>query len=125
MHFHEVGAVDSIVDIVGTAICLELLDVDEVYVSDVPLGTGFVNCAHGKIPVPAPATMEILCGVPVYHSGIKSELVTPTGAGIVKALAREFTPMRDMVMEKVGYGLGTKDLPVANILRVCEVKKNR
>ncbi|PRX19178.1 uncharacterized protein (TIGR00299 family) protein [Orenia metallireducens] len=123
VHFHEVGAIDSIVDIVGVAICIDLLEVDEIYSSPLHLGTGFVKCAHGNIPVPAPATLEILEGVPVYSKGIESELVTPTGAAIIKTLAKEFKPLPEINIEKVGYGLGKKDLEVTNVLRVVLGKK--
>nr|WP_279230316.1 nickel pincer cofactor biosynthesis protein LarC [Thermohalobacter berrensis] len=123
IHFHEVGAVDSIVDIVGTAICIDKLNIDKVYASPLHIGTGFVNCAHGNIPVPAPATLEILKDIPVYSKGIKSELVTPTGAAIVKALSEKFIPIPDMTLDEIGYGLGKKDLEIANVLRVIIGKK--
>ncbi|WP_026894503.1 nickel pincer cofactor biosynthesis protein LarC [Clostridiisalibacter paucivorans] len=123
VHFHEVGAIDSIVDIVGTAICIDMLEFDKIYASPLHIGTGFVNCAHGNIPVPAPATLEILKGVEVYSTGIKSELVTPTGAAIIKALAEEFIPIPNMTMEKIGYGLGKKDLEITNVLRIYMGKK--
>lgn len=119
VHFHEVGAMDSIVDIVGTAICMDLLEVDEVYASPLHVGTGFVHCAHGVFPVPAPATLEILKGVPVYNKGIETELVTPTGAAIVKAFSDGFGDIPAMEIHKIGYGLGKKDLEIPNVLRVC------
>lgn len=122
VHFHEVGAVDSIVDIIGTAIAIEMVkdkfDVDTFYSAPIHLGTGFVRCAHGKIPVPVPATTEILTGVPVYSTGVRGELVTPTGAAIVKSLASDFGPMPAMAIEKIGYGLGKSDFEIANVLRV-------
>lgn len=119
VHFHEVGAVDSIIDIVGTAICLDIMDIDNIYVSPLNLGSGTVTCAHGTLPVPAPATAEILQGVPVYSSGVQAELVTPTGAAIVKTLAAEFIPMPRMTVEKTGYGMGSRDIPdMPNMLRV-------
>ncbi len=123
VHFHEVGALDSIVDAVGAAICIDYLNPDEIVISPIHTGTGLVRCAHGKIPVPAPATLEILTGVPVYSTGVRSELVTPTGAAIAKVLADFFGPMPAMEIEKVGYGLGTKDLPQANVLRVVIGRK--
>lgn len=123
IHFHEVGALDSIVDIIGTAICIDLLDVDHIYSSPLHLGTGFVNCAHGLIPIPAPATMEILQSVPIYSKGIESELVTPTGAAIIKTLAKDFVPMTEMEIEKIGYGMGDRQLPIKNMLRVVLGKK--
>ncbi len=123
VHFHEVGAVDSIVDIVGVAICIDALEVDEIISSPVPVGTGFVKSQHGVIPVPAPATLEILKGVPVYSKGIRSELVTPTGAGIIKTLATEYMSLPEMIIEKIGYGHGTKDLEITNSLRIVIGKK--
>ncbi len=118
VHFHEVGAIDSIVDIVGVAICIDKLKVDEIISSPVHVGTGFVKSQHGVIPVPAPATLEILKGVPVYSKGIRSELVTPTGAAIVKTLADDFGTLPEMTIEKIGYGHGTKDLEITNTFRV-------
>lgn len=123
VHFHEVGAVDSIVDIVGTAILVDLLKPDHIYASKIPLGTGFVNADHGNIPVPAPATIEILKNVPVYSNGIKSELVTPTGAAIIKTLAENYSPLPELNIENIGYGTGKKDLEITNILRVYQGKK--
>ncbi|MCH4890611.1 LarC family nickel insertion protein [Acidaminobacter sp. JC074] len=123
VHFHEVGAVDSIVDIVGTAILVDMLGVDEIYASPIHVGTGFVKCDHGKIPVPAPATLEILKGIPIYSKGIRSELVTPTGAAIIKVLAKDFIDRPEMVIDTVGYGIATKDLEIANLLRVNLAKK--
>ncbi len=123
IHFHEVGAIDSLVDTIGAAICIDLLSIDEIYASPLHVGTGFVKCAHGKIPVPAPATLEILKGVPIYSRGIRSELVTPTGAAIIKALAKDFGSLPEMVIEEIGYGLGKKDLEITNILRVLKGKK--
>ncbi|MBM7557633.1 LarC family nickel insertion protein [Halanaerobacter jeridensis] len=123
VHFHEVGAVDSIVDIVGVAICIRELDVDKVYASNLHIGTGFVECAHGTIPVPAPATTEILTDVPVYSKGVEGELVTPTGAAIIKTLADEFGPVPEMTIDRTGYGLGDKDLGITNLLRVYRGKK--
>lgn len=123
VHFHEVGAIDSIIDIVGTAILIEMLSVDEIISSPIHVGTGFVKCAHGKIPVPAPATLEILKGIPIYSMGIRSELVTPTGAAIIKTLASKFVDRPEMTTENIGYGIATKDLEIANLLRVSLGKK--
>lgn len=125
VHFHEVGAVDSIVDIVGTAVLIDMLNVDHIYSSAVPIGSGFVNVAHGNIPVPAPATIEILKDVPVYASGVKSELVTPTGAAIIKTLAEEFCPLPEVEIEKIAYGAGKKDLEVTNMLRLYLAQKTK
>ncbi|HOP00235.1 MAG TPA: nickel pincer cofactor biosynthesis protein LarC [Bacteroidales bacterium] len=119
VHFHEVGAVDSIVDIVGAAICFNALEVDEVHVSGVELGSGFVKCAHGTLPVPAPATAEIIKGIPVKTGGVDFEATTPTGAAIVATLGKKFGPLTGIRIEKTGYGVGQKDHPdVPNLLRV-------
>ena len=117
--FHEVGAIDSIVDIVGCAVCLDWLDVEKIFVSRINTGSGFVKCAHGLMPVPAPATAELLQGFKTYHFGAEKELTTPTGAAIVNALA-EFSANlpEDFTSEKIGYGAGTWDLDIANVLRV-------
>lgn len=118
VHFHEVGATDSIVDIVGAAICLDYLDVEKILSSPIELGGGFINCAHGKIPVPAPATIEILKNVPVKTGLVNSETTTPTGAAILKSTVNRYTEELDFIVEKIGYGLGTKDFEVPNVLRV-------
>ncbi|MDP2682344.1 MAG: nickel pincer cofactor biosynthesis protein LarC [Deltaproteobacteria bacterium] len=119
VHFHEVGAVDSIVDIVGTAIGMEQLEMENVYASPLPLGSGWVETAHGRMPVPAPAALELLRGVPVIPSPVKSELTTPTGAAIIKTIAKGFGNMPQMKMEKIGYGIGTRDFEqIPNILRI-------
>lgn len=116
IHFHEVGAVDSIVDICGAAVVLELLGDPEVYAAPPPLGSGAVRAAHGTMPVPAPATLEILRDVPVRFEGV-GELTTPTGAALLKALCR-VEPPGEMVVERVGYGIGTKDFrDRPNVLR--------
>jgi len=119
VHFHEVGGIDAIVDIVGTALCLEHLGINQVIASRIPLGSGFVSCRHGTLPVPAPATLALLKGVPVYGAGIPYELVTPTGAAIIVTLAESFETMPDMIVEKTGYGAGKRDLEsIPNLLRV-------
>ena len=119
IHFHEVGAVDSIIDIVGTVYALECLNIGSLCVSQLPLGSGFVMTAHGKIPVPAPATIALLKGVPVFEAGIPYEMVTPTGAALVKGLATSFGSMPPMVVQEIGYGVGTRDLPDRpNLLRI-------
>jgi pyridinium-3,5-bisthiocarboxylic acid mononucleotide nickel chelatase len=119
VHFHEVGAVDAMVDIVCAAVGAETLRVDEIICSPLNVGGGTVKCTHGTFPVPAPATVELLKGVPVYSSGIQAELVTPTGAAIVKTLARRFSAFPPMTIEKTGYGAGTRDFPGhANVVRL-------
>ncbi|NLC38508.1 MAG: nickel pincer cofactor biosynthesis protein LarC, partial [Clostridia bacterium] len=118
IHFHEVGALDAIVDIVGAVSGLRRLGIEEVYSSPLHIGTGFVHCAHGTIPVPAPATVELLKGVPVYSQGIDSELVTPTGAAILTSYCRHYGPMPPMRLLSCGYGAGTRDLSIPNLLRL-------
>lgn len=117
VHFHEVGGVDAIIDIVSTAIGLEHLGIEEVYASPLHLGRGFVRCAHGLYPVPAPATANLVTDVPVYTTAAKGELVTPTGAAIITTLAREFGPMPLMVAKAIGYGAGSRDREFPNVLR--------
>jgi pyridinium-3,5-bisthiocarboxylic acid mononucleotide nickel chelatase len=119
IHFHEVGAVDAIVDIVCAAVASYALGVDEWVCTSVNVGGGTVQCAHGRLPVPAPATLELLKGVPIYSSGIHKELATPTGAAIVKTLVSRFGAIPAYKVEKTGYGAGTRDFPSqANVLRV-------
>ncbi|MDA8442938.1 MAG: nickel pincer cofactor biosynthesis protein LarC [Peptococcaceae bacterium] len=119
IHFHEVGAVDAIVDIVGSVIGLWRLGVEAVYASPVQTGTGFVKCAHGVMPVPAPAVMELLQDVPIYAGDIEHELVTPTGAAILRTYCRDFGGMPLMRVQNLGYGAGQRDLTaVPNLLRV-------
>jgi hypothetical protein len=118
VHFHEVGAVDSIADIVGSAIGFDLLGIERVVCSPVPTGRGFIEIAHGRCSIPAPATGELLRGVPVAPLDVEGELTTPTGAAIVAALAEEFGPLPAMTVERIGYGAGQKDFPQPNILRV-------
>lgn len=120
IHFHEVGAVDSIVDIVGTSICLEYFGIDAVYSSPIKLGSGgFVNTQHGTMPVPTPATLEILQGYPTILTDIPFELTTPTGAGIIKALSSGTLSMEELRVKAIGYGCGTREIPqVPNMLRI-------
>ncbi|MCC6503031.1 MAG: nickel pincer cofactor biosynthesis protein LarC [Deltaproteobacteria bacterium] len=118
VHFHEIGAMDSIIDIVGAAVAVDSLKVKMVISSPIALGTGWAKTMHGTIPVPAPATLEILKGVPMAASAAPFELTTPTGAAIVKTLASSFGPMPSMTIEKAGYGAGKKDFKEsANLLR--------
>jgi pyridinium-3,5-bisthiocarboxylic acid mononucleotide nickel chelatase len=119
VHFHEVGAVDSIIDVVGAAICFNALNIDAVNVSTVELGGGFVICDHGKLPVPAPATAEILKGIPVKTGGVGFEATTPTGAAILATLGTSFNTSLVLKIEKTAYGIGHKENPdVPNLLRV-------
>jgi len=119
VHFHEVGAVDSIVDIVGSVLGMEYLEIGTTCASSLPLGSGFVETAHGRIPLPAPATVALLKGIPVHDSGLKQELVTPTGAALVKGLVHSFGSLPPMVIEKVGYGVGSRNLTDRpNLLRI-------
>jgi hypothetical protein len=109
VHFHEVGAVDAVIDIVGTCIGMELLEISNLVCSPLNVGSGTVAAAHGTLPVPAPATAELLKGIPVYSSGVEGELVTPTGAALVAALASGFGPLPPMKIAKIGYGAGERD----------------
>ncbi len=118
IHFHEIGGLDSIVDIVGSVWGLQQMGTDEIHVSKVNVGAGFVKCEHGVLPVPAPATLSLMKGKPIYSSGVEKELLTPTGAAILTSLGSEFGPMPLMRVEKIGYGAGRDDLPHPNILRL-------
>ncbi len=113
------GAVDAIVDIVCAAVGSEALEVNEFVCSPLNVGGGTVRCTHGTFPVPAPATIELLKGAPVYSSGLQVELVTPTGAAIVRTLVKRFAPFPEMKIEKAAYGAGTRDFPGhANVVRL-------
>jgi pyridinium-3,5-bisthiocarboxylic acid mononucleotide nickel chelatase len=119
VHFHEVGAVDSIADIVGAAIGWDLLAVDRIACSPVPTGDGYIQIAHGRVSVPAPATAELLKGVPLAPSIVRKELTTPTGAALVAALADQFGPLPPMTIQVIGYGAGDNDFPEQpNVLRL-------
>lgn len=119
VHFHEVGAIDSIVDITGAIIALDLLGVRRIMASPVNVGAGFVRAAHGGLPVPGPATAELLKGATTYARGNDGELTTPTGAAILATLAESFGPLPQLCVEQIGYGAGTKDLSQApNLLRI-------
>ena len=118
VHFHEVGAIDSIVDIVGAAICLDYLEIDKVISSPIQVGSGIINCSHGTFPVPAPATAEILQDIPMKTGLIPFEATTPTGAAIIAATAASFTEKIDFTPQKIGYGLGNKESPIPNVLRL-------
>ncbi len=119
VHFHEVGAVDSIVDIVGACVGFELLGIDDFSCSPLDVGAGQVKTAHGLLPVPAPATADLLKGAPIYTSGIQKELVTPTGAAIATTLSTSYSKIPEMKLEAIGYGAGSMDLPEkANVMRL-------
>jgi len=119
VHFHEVGGVDALVDIVGTALGIEYLEIENIQTSKIPLGSGFVTCQHGTLPVPAPATIAILKDIPVYGTGLEHELVTPTGAAIIATISDTFGTMPAMKIKKVGYGAGQTEIANhPNLLRV-------
>lgn len=119
VHFHEVGAIDAIIDVVGAIAGLRRLELDTVWASPIHVGTGFVEAAHGRIPVPAPATLEILKGVPVYATDVPGELATPTGAAILRTVVGSFGSWPEMKVDQIGYGLGTKEFPIPNVLRLA------
>ena len=125
VHFHEVGAVDSIVDIIGAAILITYLNVDKIMSSSIELGGGFVKCAHGIIPVPAPATVEILQGIPVKLGAVPFETTTPTGAAILAANVDEFKDDNNFIINKIGYGIGNRDTEIPNVLRVMLVEEKK
>jgi hypothetical protein len=116
VHFHEVGAVDSLADIIGTCLAIEQLAIEKICVSALPWSRGFVKCAHGILPVPAPATLELLAGFEFEESGVTGELVTPTAAAIISVLAQQ-TPFPNMRILKVGYGAGKNNYGLPNLLR--------
>jgi uncharacterized protein (TIGR00299 family) protein len=119
IHFHEVGAMDAIIDVVGGVAGLNALGIEAVYCSPLHVGTGTVECAHGTLPVPAPATAELVKGRPIYSSGVEGELLTPTGAAILTTLSSGFGPMPHMTLDQIGYGSGTSDPAIPNLLRVA------
>ena len=118
IHFHEIGGLDSIIDITSVVIGIKTLGIEEIYSSALPVGKGFVKCAHGVIPVPAPATLELLKNIPTYSGGIESEMITPTGAAIIGTLANSFGERPLMKIERIGYGAGEKEFSIPNLLRV-------
>ncbi len=119
VHFHEIGALDSIVDVVGTAVGVNHLAIERVFASRIPVGSGFVHGQHGRLPVPAPATLEILKGIPIYSSSLNEELVTPTGAAILTSLSGGFGNIPEMRIERVGYGVGDRVFEeIPNVLRI-------
>jgi len=118
IHFHELGGLDSVVDIVGSVWGLDQLEIEQIHVSKINVGTGFVRCEHGLLPVPAPATLYLMEGKPIYSSGVERELLTPTGAAILTSLGLEFGPMPLMKVERIGYGAGRDELSHPNVLRL-------
>jgi uncharacterized protein (TIGR00299 family) protein len=118
IHFHEVGAMDAIIDVVGSVAGLAAMGIERIYCSPLHVGSGTVNCAHGTLPVPAPATAELIVGKPFYSSGVPGELLTPTGAAILTTIASDFGAMPAMTLEKIGYGAGTSDPALPNLLRI-------
>jgi hypothetical protein len=126
VHFHEVGALDAIGDVCGIVLALEELDIDELACSPLPAPRGLIDAAHGRLPLPAPATLELLRGAPLYGVDVSVELVTPTGAAVVAALAVEFGPLPAMHLQTVGYGAGTRDLQeLPNVVRVLVGERDR
>jgi uncharacterized protein (TIGR00299 family) protein len=118
VHFHEVGAMDAIIDVVGAVAGLAALEIETICCSALHLGAGTVTCAHGTLPVPAPATAELVKGVPAYSSGVTGELLTPTGAAILTTLASRFGPLPEMIIEQIGYGAGVAEPGIPNLLRL-------
>lgn len=118
IHFHEIGGLDSVVDVVFSVWGVHELGLEEIYVSRINVGTGFVKCEHGILPVPAPATLLLMKNKPVYSTGVERELLTPTGAAILSSLGSHFGHLPEMNIEKVGYGAGKDDLPQPNVLRL-------
>ena len=118
IHFHEIGGLDSIIDVTAAVIGIKTLGIEEIHSSALPVGKGFVKCAHGVIPVPAPATLELLKNIPTYSGGIESEMITPTGAAIIGTLAKSFGERPLMKIERIGYGAGEKEFTIPNLLRV-------
>ena len=118
IHFHEVGAMDAIIDVVGAVAGLQALGIENIICSPLNLGSGTVTCAHGTLPVPAPATAELVRDVPVYASGVTGELLTPTGAAILTTLCSKFGSLPEMKIEQIGYGAGESDPGIPNLLRL-------
>jgi len=118
IHFHEIGGLDSIIDVTSAVIGTKTLGIEEIHSSALPVGKGFVKCAHGVIPIPAPATLELLKNIPTYCGGIESEMITPTGAAIISTLAKSFGKRPLMKIERIGYGAGEKEFTIPNLLRV-------
>jgi uncharacterized protein (TIGR00299 family) protein len=126
IHFHEVGSIDAITDIVGVCMLIERINPQEILVSPINVGSGFINCSHGSLSVPAPATAYILKNIPIYSSQVNEELCTPTGAAIIKHFATRFEQLPKICIKKIGYGMGTKNFKTANYVRAFlgETKNN-
>lgn len=118
VHFHEVGALDSLIDIIGTTVALKILEIERVFASPLPLSRGFITTVHGLLPLPAPATSELLKGVPVFWINDDKELVTPTGAAILGCISEGFGNCPPMILERIGYGAGSYEREVPNMLRI-------
>jgi uncharacterized protein (TIGR00299 family) protein len=118
VHFHEIGGLDSIIDIIGSLLGLKLLGIETVYASRIPVGTGFVECDHGTLPLPAPASLELLKGIPIYASSMEKEIVAPTGIAILKNVAKSFGVIPEMRIQRIGYGAGSREMKIPNLLRV-------
>jgi uncharacterized protein (DUF111 family) len=117
IHFHEVGALDSIADIVAATSAFHQIGPDETWCSPIHVGSGTVRCAHGVLPVPAPATLQLLRGIPAYSDGVRGELATPTGVALLRHFCNGFCPMPPVVVDAVGYGAGSKDFGIPNLFR--------
>ncbi|MDR0956725.1 MAG: nickel pincer cofactor biosynthesis protein LarC [Endomicrobium sp.] len=118
IHFHELGNIDAIIDIIGICMLMEIIKPQKIIASPINMGSGFVKCSHGILPVPVPATTSILTNIPIYASNISGELCTPTGAAVIKYFAKDFLQMPNICIQKIGYGLGSKDFKIANYLRI-------
>jgi uncharacterized protein (TIGR00299 family) protein len=125
VHLHELGGIDTMVDVVGAFLGFQMLGIEKAFASPLPLGRGFVRGAHGQIPLPAPATIALLKGVPMVGSELNMELVTPTGAAILTALVESFGPIPAMTLTSVGYGAGGRDLPIPNVIRLLLGETNQ
>jgi pyridinium-3,5-bisthiocarboxylic acid mononucleotide nickel chelatase len=118
VHLHELGGLDTLVDVTGTLLGFKALGIEQVFASPLPLGRGFVQSAHGALPLPSPATLALLAGVPVVGSQLEAELVTPTGAALLSGVVKAWGPIPPMRLQEVGYGAGSRDLPIPNVLRL-------
>ena len=118
IHFHEVGRLSAVAKIAGVLSAIKLMGIERIYASEVQVGKGFVKCQHGTLPVPCPASLALLKGIPIYSNGIEAELVTPSGACILKTVAKDFGPIPKMKIETIGYGAGKKELFIPNFLRI-------